>query len=622
MPICPRCNSSIHTGAEEQCPACGYGMERADAMFGDQDIEFTRVVDEAGALTHRERVELLGFLADLERNIPPVALCIYITDHGQLREFRTHAHWALNHARIHHPSFGRREQMSAIEDAELRERRPGEGRPAQEAEPGPLASAWKKFRAFWRDMWVPYPPPARQDWILMLVVDVQLEVACFSWGYMLDPYVGAEKIISTIAEGQLQFRERSMVQALKRVMKFAVRHVAKKSREVNRVLRRRSYNRHVVPAVLAAAGVSAGLLAAPHAVAQEPAPADAPAPAPAEASAAPAEAPAAPADTPAATPPPPAAEPTPPPVVPGVAAAYNAEPRWSSADYVNLMSGRLTGCYNMLMPGGKQRAAAPQTEVATEADKTVAGSYCEQYMNPRATALRDPQQLLSDVERDDIAHVLRELNAHSRFHIYVSVFEATQEVPRDLAAANLVTHVAHSGQYTVLLQYGLGEPTAIEIGYKEVAPTDEQVREWLEKVRQSVNTAGGGAAGLLAAVRTLHAVILPVSDAFTPLTPETAGTVPAIELPLKPEEEVKEVSEWDERKEWLKSAGAVPYFVLLITLLAIVLIIWRLWHWRRGCGRLFSSEPDYRLSSRYGAGVSRYVRYMHGKVADKEKSSL
>ena len=76
MPICPKCNASIHMGAESQCPPCGYSMKRADKVFGSNDVEFTRVVDEAGALTHSERMELMRALANLERHIPPVALCI------------------------------------------------------------------------------------------------------------------------------------------------------------------------------------------------------------------------------------------------------------------------------------------------------------------------------------------------------------------------------------------------------------------------------------------------------------------------------------------------------------------------------------------------------------------
>ena len=42
------------------------------------------------------------------------------------------------------------------------------------------------------------------------------------------------------------------------------------------------------------------------------------------------------------------------------------------------------------------------------------------------------------------------------------------------------------------------------------------------------------AAGVLAAIRSLHASIEPLSEGFTPLTPETTSNVRTIELPLKP----------------------------------------------------------------------------------------
>ena len=99
MPICPKCSATIHRGAEDACPACGYDISQADEIYGEGLVEFTRVVDAAGALTHQERSELMHALEQMERKIRPVALCIYITDVGQAQELRTHAHWILNHAR-------------------------------------------------------------------------------------------------------------------------------------------------------------------------------------------------------------------------------------------------------------------------------------------------------------------------------------------------------------------------------------------------------------------------------------------------------------------------------------------------------------------------------------------
>ncbi|MBR5893948.1 MAG: hypothetical protein IKZ13_00210 [Akkermansia sp.] len=621
MPICPRCNATIHSGAEDQCPACGYGMERADRIFGTNDIEFTRVVDEAGALTHRERMELLHFLAEQERRIPPVALCIYITDHGQTQEFRPHAHWALNHARIHSPSFGRREQIRAIEDAELRERRPGEGRPAEEETPSWFNRNWQGICDWCRDLFLPTPPPARQDWIFMLVLDVQLELACFSWGYMLDPYIYPDKINSTIIGARLQFRERAMVTALKKVMKDAVGEIAKASRRENKKMRQNiGLKRHMLP-WMATAGLGATLLGT------TPAQAEPAGEAPAAAEQTAATVPATPTPEQAAAP----AEqaPAPPPEIPGVAASYNAAPKWSSTDYTHLMSGRLPECYNLLMPGGKQKTDPARRDTTTrkrnrdnaeqESDTKVPGRYCKLYLDPRGTALRDPQMLLSDVERQDISHVLRELNAHSRFHIYVSIFKDGQEIPRELAATNLVTNVAQPGQYTLMLQYAVGEPPSVDIGYKEIKPTDEQMREWLQAVRRSVMAAGGGTEGLIAGIRRLHAAINPLSVDFTPLTPETSGTVRRIELPFQNEEKVEEVSMKVKAKQWIEAGGATPFITFGSAAVLILGLFSWLIHWHRSCGRLFATEPDYRLSSRYGAGVSRYVKYLEGKEAGKEK---
>ena len=180
------------------CPACGYSIEQANRILGEGQVEFTRVVDAAGALTHQERLELMRALEQMERRIRPVALCVYITDVGQADELRTHAHWILNHARIHHPSFGKREQLRAIEDAELRERRPGESRPAQEPEQNWFTRGWTALREFVMDALHPLPPPVRHEWMLILVLDVQLEMACFSWGYKLDPYIDPDRINTCI----------------------------------------------------------------------------------------------------------------------------------------------------------------------------------------------------------------------------------------------------------------------------------------------------------------------------------------------------------------------------------------------------------------------------------------
>lgn len=656
MPICPKCNATIHAGAEGQCPACGYSLKRADAVFGASRVEFTRVLDAAGSLTHRDRMELMHALEELERKLPPIALCIFITDHGDARQFRPHAHWILNHAHIHHPSFGKREKSRAIEDAELTERRPGETRPAaddDEKSPWRLVQWGQNVRSYIRNAFYPLPPPVRQEWMLMLSLDVQLEIACFSWGYMLDPYINPDKITGCIISARLQFRERAMVAALKRVMTHAVRQIAASSRRVNKNMRRSGLSARRISLPLLALTLGLGMLAAaptaPAAPAR-PAKSRASAPAhnqtsrnrtkpaaPARAAAKPAAAkPAAPlslasddeaeevepdADTPA---PRPAPQQTPAPETAaeaaGAAAAYDTPPSWTHEDYNLLMEGKLAGCYNLLAAPLAAPPARRSRANAAERDDKVPGRYCSLYTRPeQATDLLDPQLLLSDIERDDLGHVLREANANSPFHIYVALFKAGQEIPSELAVSTLVTAASQPCEYAALIRYSIGESPDIDIGYKEIEPTEDQRRAWLLHAQDAARKAGGGVEGLAAAIRQARADIAPIASGFRPLSPESVSKIRLIPLPDRDAGKAKEPSSKEKFKAALQSLSGNPLLYLLAALAVPAVLAGMLCLRIRRSGRLLDSEPDYRLDSPYGAGVSRYIRYMHGQEAGKEK---
>ncbi len=624
MPICPRCSATIHAGADDQCPACGYSLKRADAVFGDGLVGFRRVEDAAGVLTHQERQELLHFLEDLERNIPPAALCIYITDYGQAAGLRPHAHWILNHAQIHHPSFGRREKQMAIEDAELDIRIKGKGDalPREEAadapQPGWLPRSLGRARAFLRDALHPHlPPPVRQDWMLILVLDVQLEMACFSWGYQLDPYIDPNSINRSIVKAKLQFRERAMVAGLRRVMKGAVKEIAIGSHKVNARLRRLAAAR--VPHVLTAALGASLLLAAPqsHAV-----PAAAPAPAaladddvaeevPAEAATP------RPADAPSAPPPPPER--------PGTAASYGQAARWSDADQRHLLAGEMPDAFNMLLPpAGTKRADAPFRPARSKEDnRKVQSQYRSAYKKPSAAGLSDPQGLLGTEGRRDVEHVLRELNAQGRYRLYVAVLRAGQEVPQELAVQTLVSFVAEPCEYAALLLFPLGDAEKLDLGYQQIKPEDARRHAWLAEVRRVAADKGGdGLDALLAAIRQVDAQLRPMKESFTPVSPELTGKLPKVEIKFREghEEEEEEIPLRKKVEAYVKDPANYPLMGGIAggilgagALLALFLL-------RRRSGRLMESTPDVRLSSPYGAGVSRYVRYLEGKESPKEKS--
>lgn len=607
MPICPRCSTTIHAGAEDQCPACGYNIYQADETFGDGQVEFTRVVDAAGALTHQERIELMHTLEQLERRIRPVALCIYITDVGQAHELRTHAHWILNHARIHHPSFGKRELHKAIEDAELLERRPGEQRP-QEIHQSWLATTWQTIRDHVIEALHPLPPPVKHEWMLILVMDVQLEMACFSWGYKLDPYIDPDRINTCIKSAKLQFRERAMVTGLKKVMRAAAQRISSTARRVNRKLRKAQ------KALTLAAAL--GLWLGGSTLAQDPTPP------PAAAAAGEAAAPATPEED-------------------------EDMPFWRSDDYRHLMAGELLTGYTSLFPAKptpeeikaeearkkelrrqqreQRRLQARQQIPATrppekpeESDTLVLGRYCDMYTKPAdGCLLNDPQGLLTTVEREDTEHVLRTLNANAKFRIYATVFKGSQQIPGELAVNILVMATAQPCEYAVLVRYPMGNPAAIELGYQQISPGDDQHHEWLRKVRASA--ADGSAEGLMDALRCISGLITPMAGQFKPVTTTADGKLPLIPIELKPVEKKKKLSIQEKIQNLIEDPVVVNSVLYPLVSVLVLAGLWCFINWLRNSSKLVDTEADIRLSSPYGAGVSRYVRYLEGTEASKEK---
>lgn len=604
----------IHTGAEDQCPVCGYSLERANQLFGRQDVEFTRVLDEAGALTHQDRQDLLRTLEDLERNLPPIALCIYLTAHGKAQDFRPLAHWMLNHAHIHHPSFGKREKMRAIEDAAFAERIPGEA-PTAEHRRAAADTWWSRFRKGLRDILHPYPPPVRKEWMLMLILDVQLEVACFSWGYMLDPYINPDSINSCILKARLQFRERAMAVGLKKVMKAAVNQIAAQSHRINRKLRR-------PPQALGMllCGLSFSALGALSAAPAPPAPAN-PAP-PAAAS------PWADEDTaeeveedttPQPAPLPPAQQPAP----GGAAAGYHRPPRWDDADYRHLLSGELQGCYRMLTaPAAAARpapAAPPQqrNRQPAESDTKLPKHYYKEYATAPPGGLIDPQHIFSSVERADAEHNLRELNAGIPYRLYVAIFRQGQEMPLELAVGTLVRTVAPPGQYAAMLMYGTGDTPQIELGTHELQISDENRHAWLEKMRHAAAQAGGGVEGLQAALAVLRSSLAPLVENLPPLTQQTIVSIPLIPIEMRQEETAAAPSFKDKLRHFMEDPSLQPLLSTVGAILATCILILLFFWLRRRSGKLLKTTPDIRLASPYGAGVSRNVRYLEGREIRK-----
>ncbi len=548
-------------------------------MFGAQPLEFTRVVDEAGILTHHERRELMEALEDMERNIPPVALGIFITSHGQVKQFRPHAHWALNHAVIHHPSFGKRESVQAIEDADLSMGRRGGHDDEQRAEPGAFVTWCKQLRKRIRDFVHPYPPPVRQEWMLILVLDVQLEVACFTWGYMLDPYINPDSINSSISRARLYFRERATAVGLRKVMKAAVGQIAARSYSVNKRMRRSP----MLPIAL----VGLGVLASSLSTAQPPTTSD---------------------QQPSESP----------PEQVGRAATPQTSPRWSSEDYRRLLAGEISAGYKMLADSSASPPPPAKEEGNKEANaRRISKRFYQGYLDARGESLLDPQSLLDAPARADVDYILRSVNANSGYHLYVAIFRSGQDIPMELSAGTLARSVAQPGEYAVMLMFGMGDTPQVELGYHEMDLKDEDRHAWLDQVRREALIRGGGVEGIIAAVQQLHTCLIPVAEQLPPLEQRSDLQVPLIPIQMHEDEEAEEVTVSDELQQVLNNPTMRPLAAALVGALGLTALVLGFIWFRHRSGHLLKSRPDVRLSSPYGAGVSRNVNYLEGREEKK-----
>lgn len=642
VPICPKCFASIHVGALDQCPACGYSLRRADRLFGRGRVEFPRVLDAAGALTCDQRKNMLDFLERIERNISPVALGIYITDNGRQQDFSSLAHWILNHARIHQPSFGKREKIHPVENSEIRMRMPGE---AAAREPSYIRQMLRGIGSLFADRFSPLPPSVRQEWMLVLVLDVQLEVACFSWGYMLDPYVDPDRINTCIIKGQLSFREREFVVGLKTVMRAAVKQIASRSRGITRKLQ----CKYGAWPLLAGAGLACCLAAEPAAAAPLPAPRT-----PSSASAADEDVAVDPETEDIAVDPdsediavdpdsediavdPDEGENTPvsdasaspgehaatvdPPVAPPPAATDSDDlpPAWREDDYQSLMSGELAGGYTTLIPARRVSREAPaRRRNGDESDHRVPEHYMSAYNRPPEHGLIDPQHLFSTVEQADLLYVLAQVNTHANYRINVVVYKSGQNLGPGLSVANLLRTTSKPCEYTLLISYPLGAPAELELGLQELRVSDEERHRWLLAMRDAASNCGGGVDGLIAAIRSLQQSVAPMAADLKPLRDELNEKMPMIDLPMKDEAADEQVSTGKKFTAFFTDEQNRPLLITLGCLAAAIVVSLAICCRRRRRGVLIDSDPDRRLASPYGAGVSRIVRYLHGRETPPE----
>lgn len=663
MPICPQCRNHFHFGAKDQCPECGYCLPQAEAQLGYGVVNFPRVLDAAGILSRDECVQLIQYLEKLERKIRPAALCVYITDRGQREELAMHAHWILNHAQINHKAFGRRDRRLAIEDSKMQM----DLNPKHESEQaddsqhdGPDAHRkhqhshrlLKKLTDAYYHLFYPTPPPVEKEWMLILVLDVQLARACFSWGYKLDAYVNGEELSSIIPCAYTKFRNKDILAGIKKVMSKATSQIAGNACDINNMVRRekrQQYKRQMQAALAEAkqqqypnpldslaspkptaathqpsktgnnnnsnnnSGTLTSILAAllllsstPDAHAQQGTP-----------------------------------SPTPLPQAPashylGSPATEASFPTWSSRELQLQAQGSMKSSSRILLAPANAFAPAPPAPAAAEEkeetkNKKTSSSSKSKSPEPIAeetapalpawlkapayldgSHLRDDEHLLSDLEAQDILRQLDSLNANKNYHLYLSLVDTRSGKTPEMNAAATLPHVVAIGEQALLIQYAIGRQAPIELGGQGLSLPAEELAQWQAQLnakaagylhpRDAIMKANELAESLLASQAPKmrqggvdDTLYLPKVEMGIPGV-DTAKEAKSAPHPMK-EQIAMQLS------EYIAYIGIITS--CLLCTLGYLLIRW----WTRRKAQLLETIIDLRLSAPYGSGISPSVLY-------------
>ncbi len=561
-------------------------------------------------------MELSRYLEKIERRISPAALCVYLTDRGKLADFRSLAHWMINHAIPRHETFGKRGLSKVREESGISMRQPDAFR---EEEPAGWCSRIKEWgdeiADALRDMTHPIPPPVRPEWMLMLVLDVQLETACFSWGYMLDPYIEPDRINAPfMKKARRFFRERDTLKAIEYVMKRAALQLAFRAR----AQRKKTH----LPGLAAALLGGALCLSEPaSAISADELPGLSPTESGASAAAKANE--------------PSTAAPIPDETLVQSSPDFPAE--WLPSDHALLLGGLWWQSYPQLFPSSGEKPPAslkmpdsPNHEAFPEDEGvSIPESELPQYFRPESSGLIDPQGFMTETTRDDLKHLLNLLHARCPFRIYVALFGKGQKEPASLSPQRLILQVSRPYERSVLLHYHLGVPESLQIAYdpaflRELTDADRQT--WLSAAQGAAEAFSESQDALYASLNSLAEHMQPIVDRLPPRVQPDEYTPEALEENNLPQRDVSRVPislkdrEPNHKDDWRTRLRSIPdnsSFLPIASAFSGALAfsggLFLLWNFRRKRAHLFESEADIRLSSPAGAGVSRVVRYTEGK---------
>ncbi len=582
-----------------------------DQVYGDGYFDLMRINDPAGALKQADIDKLSRYLQSLEKRLAPVALVVYLTDQGQSSTFTQHAHWVLNHGRISPASFGKRStrphELPSAHALRLR---------AQGEEPVFLAlehsnlvgRIWRRFqKSFYNPL-----RPVENRWILMLVLDVQLQAACFSWGYMLDPYIQREQLDKCIRESRLQFREKSLYASIKQVMKRAVN---RELREGQRILAltpppsssaalRQQVTSKLVEDVEQAQQHYERLLVEQerlarqheqllqrqeqHRIEQE--------------------------QLDKAT-----AQQQKRSwrqgnhslLLPLALASQLLSPKdWSEQDTQRLYQQQQAARYLQALPSTQIRR--PNTTPTLVKQAPIKAFQVINHLRQHKSLLVDPQQLLSRPERQELEHRLQLIKSQSPYRVYVIIHAGTQSVPESLHPQQLLNHAGESGHYAAFIEYHIGQQKPLDIAYSLIPFTAQEQVQLLHQLRHAANLKASDSGAIHAALDHLQQRLNASSHHWDASSTHSRKILPRLDIPWQSKPSFQK-----ERKLSLAHSvstgdiGVLGWIILCSLVSTLSYLLLRRWY--SSHAELYVTRADERLSSPVGAGVTRQIRYMEAR---------
>ncbi len=646
---------------------CGYSLELADMVYGKGYYDLNRVTDPAGALKQDEVDKLSSFLEQLERRITPAALVVFITDQGQSTRFTQHAHWLLNHGKLNHASFGKRSMGKAIEESSNRSLKVdiGAQTPTEvKAAPTEL-SLWLRFWASLKELIQRPQRYVEPQWILMLTVDVQLNTACFTWGYKLDRYIIPQQLENCIKDTRLRFRESPLLLCIKTVLQKAVNTIASSAVDTNVTLRR-ELRSHASSASMASpiTHPSRGLIDFSQVIKNAESRAEKLA-AQASTQAASSSSDAKPLSVaqPPSSPPKKAVprrtnsrrrssrkkaheaklpkpfllptllllsltqpsldtEASHNPSLPliGSPASQQFAPSWTPSDAADLANNGKSELYLLSLP---EQVKLPLAALPQEpASSPITANELINLARQGERLLLDPRGILSRQEREEIESRLRHLQHQAPYSVYVCIFDHEQEIGADLQAQSLLGFIGKPDEFKLMLQYRLGHPQPLSLGYGADLHIPHETMQLInESLQLSLMRNSGHAGAIFESLNILQNELEASSRHWNQraeLTRDAPPLIPVTWLDSKPVAAPEKPS----LKQHLFSSASIPELWFLASLILTILLYLTGRKLRRRSACLIDTEIDYRLSSPVGASTCRQVHYLEGKILAKSSSHV